>query len=198
VIICDDFEEANFPGWTQTNGSGRTLTATPRDAERALSVFVAAGGGSAVLRHPIAPVLASGPAFVRVFVRGPSSQVPTSFMVVAEMTNAAMTDKLSLDRETLYRLQLFTPWAYMSRPPIPTDTWLCVEIEASLAPVGDIGYARMFLDSSLVLELPIGTRTEAAGGYSVIKVGISSDSTNPDVALDLDNYVLARSRVGCD
>lgn len=199
VIFCDDFEEAGFPDWNPFR-SVPTAAISPTmrvGGGTAVRFHVPVGREAAILGRPLDPPLTTGPVFMRAYVRAPATFVQSSFIVIAEIRDGS--SKISFDLEVDDRAQLSTPGAYVGAPgTFPRDVWVCVEVEGEIAPAGGAGYARLHVDGEPVVDVPVGTDTSRPAGYIEAVVGANSGAANGAVTIEVDAFVLARSRVGCD
>jgi hypothetical protein len=195
VITCDDFEIPGFAGWRRS-GVG-TIVEASRGTDRAIRVQTPSGTRGALLLQDVDPPLTDGLIYMRLFVREPSTVDQTTYVVLANLSDSMASTDLKMGLESMHRSQVGAPGAFDQGGTIPLDTWFCMELEASIAAPGSTGYARLYVDGTLVVEVPEGTDTDVPGGYALLQVGIASGVGNPDITVDLDDFVLARSPIGC-
>jgi hypothetical protein len=117
-------------------------------------------------------------------------------------TNTTGDQKSSMDIGPVDQLRLvstassvFLDAAAMS---VPRQRWFCLELLIKVAPAGSDGSIEMFVDGASLLKSPSGVTTLPPGGWTGVTVGVNhSQGLGSDLELFYDDFVLARSRVGC-
>jgi hypothetical protein len=76
---------------------------------------------------------------------------------------------------------------------LPVGSWFCLELEVT---VGSAGGARMWIDGQLVTQLT-GVDTDQGVGHDLFRAGIIVASNTPPLTLNVDDFLVTQTRVGC-
>jgi hypothetical protein len=77
---------------------------------------------------------------------------------------------------------------------VPVGRWFCIELEVI---VGSGGGGRFWLDGKLVAETK-GLDTHQGVGHNFFRAGIIAASDTPALTFNVDDFLVTRTRVGCD
>ena len=196
-LVCLDFEDSSLAVPTLTlmtaTGTSEYDATSSGGGQQSLRISVAAEANYVVEVQAAAPVT-TGQLYLRGLFRLPNAVEPGSYVVLMEALDAQAAAKVSFDwRPADFGLNASGQTSYAMQA-LPREAWFCAELAIDVAATS--GAARLSLDGAQSVELTMAN-TLLGTGLSRFRVGINGGVGNPALQVNVDDFVVRTTAIGC-